>query len=164
MRKLLGAFLLTFALSVASLQATDKVDVQPYNPFKEIKKMQQDMDAIFDRFHKQMLGEELFDKFDSSFTSTPAVDLKDVGDAYQLQADIPGSDENQIKITTEKGMLKIEAKSMKAKEEKGKEFLKKERFVGSYMRMLSLPKDADTDKLKSNYKNGVLEIIIPKKK
>ncbi len=164
MRKILGTFLLVCSLSIASLQATEKRDVQPYNPFEEMKKMQQEMDAIFERFHKRMLSEDLFSKFDSSFASTPAVDLKDVGDAYQLRANIPGSDENQIKVTTEKGMLKIEAKSTKAKEEKGKEFLKKERFVGSYMRMLSMPNDADMDKLKSNYKNGVLEITIPKKK
>ncbi len=164
MKKYLSTVLTALMLTVVSVHATDKGSLSQYNPFEEIQKMQQEMDAIFERFHKKMVGEEFFSKFDSSFPARPAVDLKDVGDAYQLKADIPGSDENEIKITTENGLLKIEAKSAKVKEEKKKDFLKQERFVGSYMRAVSLPKDADTEKLKSDYKDGVLTITIPKKK
>ena len=61
-------------------------------------------------------------------------------------------------------MLSISAASTREKREKGENYLRQERYVGSYMRMLSLPKDADADHLKSEYKNGVLTITIPKKK
>ncbi len=164
MKKYLLTLLTGLMLVSVNANATDKGSVTEYNPFEEMKKMQQEMDAIFEKFHKKMMGEDFFSKFETSFPSTPAVDLKDVGDSYQLKADIPGSDKNEINITTKNGMLKIEAKNSKIKDEKEKDFIKKERFVGSYMRMLSIPSDADTDKLKSEYKNGVLEITIPKKK
>ncbi len=164
MKKYISTLLAALMLTVVSAQAAEKNSLPEYNPFEEIKKMQQEMDTIFDRFQKKMLSEKFFSQFDSTFPATPAVDLKDMGDSYQLKADIPGSDKNEIKITTENGMLKIEAKSAKVKEEKEKDFLKRERFVGSYLRMVSLPKDADAKKLKSHYKDGVLEVSIPKKK
>ena len=166
MKKYLSAILMTLMLGAVGVHASDsdKGQVKEYNPFEEIKKMQEEMDAIFAKFHKNMASEKFFSGFDASFPARPAVDLKEVGDSYQLKADIPGSDKNEIKVTTEDGMLKIEAKSAKVQEEKSKDFLKKERFVGSYMRAVSLPKDADTEKLKSDYKDGVLTITIPKKK
>jgi len=164
MKRYLSAVVVALMLGVVGAHATDKAQPTEYNPFEEIKKMQQEMDAIFERFHQKMQGEEFFSKFDASLPATPAVDLKDMGDTYQLKADIPGSDKSEIKVTTENGMLKIEAKTAKVKEEKSKDFLKKERFVGSYMRVVSLPKDADADKLKSDYKDGVLVVTIPKKK
>lgn len=48
------------------------------------------------------------------------------------------------------------------KESKG--YLKRERFIGSYMRMITLPEDSDAKKFESEYKDGVLKITIPKKK
>lgn len=164
MKKSLLAVIASLMLAVSSSVATEKVPDTGFNPFEEMQKMQQEMDKIFDRFHKKMMSEDSFSKFTSTFPTTPAIDLKDMGKKYQLKADIPGSDENEINITTKDGMLKIEAKTSKAKEEKKRDFLKQERYVGSYMRMLSLPDDADTEQLKSDYKNGVLEIIIPKKR
>ncbi len=164
MKRYIIGVLSVLVLAHASLMADEKAKSVEYNPFKEVQQMQQEMDAVFDKFQKRMLHEKSFSQFDSALPAMPAVDLKDVGDAYQLKADIPGSDKDAIKITTKDGMLKIEAKSEKAKEEKDKDFLKKERFVGSYLRMVSLPKDADATKLKSQYKNGVLEVTIPKKK
>ncbi len=164
MKKLLSTIFIISLLSVANLSATDKPAITEYNPFQELQKMQQEMDKIFEEFHKKMMSEDVFSKFNSTFPTTPAIDLKDEGDVYRLKADIPGSDKNEIKITTKDGVLKIEAKKEKVEKEKKEDFIKKERIIGSYMRMITLPDDADSDKLKSDYKDGVLTITIPKKK
>lgn len=151
-------------LTLSSIGATEKLPNTSFNPFEEMQKMQQEMDRIFDNFNQKMMKDDSFSKFATSFPTTPAVDLKDMGNKYLLKANIPGSDKNEINITTKNRVLKIEANTSKEKEEKRKDFLKQERFVGTYVRMITLPDDADADKLKSDYKNGVLEIIIPKKK
>ncbi len=164
MKRYLVAPLVALLLTVVDAQATQKAVSEVYNPFEEMQKMQQEMDAVFEKFHKRMLNEKFFSQFESALPMTPAVDLKDTGESYEIKADIPGSDKEAIKVTTQDGLLKIEAKSEKSKEQKEKDFLKKERFVGSYLRVVSLPKDADASKLKSDYKNGVLVITIPKKR
>ena len=159
------------AVAVASSSATaDNAISTPnsYNPFEEMRQMQQEMDKIFEKFHQRMTQEDLFKSFPATFPSTPAVDFRDTGDKYLLKADIPGAKESEIHIKTKDGVLTIEAKSIKEKKEEksGKEagFIRHERYEGVYIRSLTLPEDADADKLKSDYKNGVLEITIPKKK
>ena len=160
---------LAFASSGAVADNTiSTTTADSYNPFEEMRQMQQEMDKIFAKFHQRMVQEDLFKSFPSTFPSSPAVDLKERGDSYLLKADIPGAKESEINITTKDGVLTIEAKSIKEKKEeksdKEANFIKHERFEGVYIRSLTLPEDADADKLKSDYKDGVLEITIPKKK
>jgi len=154
---------LTFTAAHATTQSV-KSDATEYNPFEEMCRLQQEMDAVFEKFHQKMMQQKLFSDFSTSFPASPDVDLEDRGDHYLLQADIPGSDKNEINISAKDGVLKIEAKTSKEREEKGDNYLKQERFSGTYARILTLPNDADSDKMSSEYKNGVLSITIPKKK
>lgn len=147
-----------------TLSGANAAEPEPYNPFEDMYKMQQEMDAIFEKFHRKMMHQQMFSDFSTTFPTSPDVDLEDKGDKYLLKADIPGSDKNDISITAKDGVLKIEAKTSKEKEEKGDNYLRRERFSGTYMRALSLPQDANSDKMRSQYKNGVLTITIPKKK
>jgi len=163
MKKSFLSILTILLLSISNISAIEKTPDATFNPFKEIQKMQKEMDRIFNKFHQDMMNEDMFDKFSTKFPVSPAMDLKNVGDKYKLKVDIPGSDKNEINISSKDGVLKIEAKRSKEKKEEKGNFLKQERYESSYMRMITLPKDADTKKLKSSYKNGVLEIVIPKK-
>ena len=163
MKKSIFGILAILLLSVSGISAAQKTPDASFNPFQEMQKVQKEIDRIFNKLHQDMMNEDMFSKFSTKFPVSPALDLKDIGDKYKLKVDIPGSDKNEINISSKDGVLKIEAKrSKEEKEEKGN-FLKQERFESSYMRMITLPKDADTNKLKSSYKNGVLEIVIPKK-
>jgi len=174
MKKLLTIPLLAIAIATSGVIADQTITTGKsaaagsYNPFEEMRKMQEEMDRMFAKFHQRMMQESLFKSFPSTFPSSPAIDLKDKGDHYLLKADIPGSKESEIKVTAKDGVLTIEAKSVKVEqkeeERNDSKFIKHERFEGVYMRSLTLPQDADADKLKSDYKNGVLEITIPKKK
>jgi len=164
MKKRIVSIMLPLVLGASTLMAAGNTTAPAFNPFEEMQKMQQEMDRIFNEFHQKFLQDAQFGHFMDTFTSRPAVDLKDEGDKYVMQADMPGVDEKSIKIEVKDGMLSISAASTREKREKGENYLRQERYVGSYMRMLSLPKDADADHLKSEYKNGVLTITIPKKK
>jgi len=164
MRKIILAMASSLLLAVPSLMATEKTSDMEFNPFEEIREMQKEMDAIFERFHQKMMKEDMFSKFTFSFPSTPAMDLIDKGDHYLIKADIPGVEQKKINIDVEDNVLKIEAETSKDKKEESKGYLKRERFVSSYMRMITLPGDANAKKLENEYKDGVLEITIPKKK
>jgi HSP20 family protein len=136
----------------------------PFDPFVEMQRMQQQMDRIFEQFHQRMRLDSDFAKFDT-FGSRPAVDFEEKGDTYIVKANIPGVDGQDIKVSAENGMLKIEARTEKSEEKKEEgKYLKHERYFGSYTRILSLPADADEGNIKTDYKDGVLTVTIGKKK
>lgn len=164
MRKVILAMVSSLLLTAPHAIAEEQVSNTEFNPFEEIQKMQQEMGKLFERFHQKMMKEDMFSKFTFSFPSTPAMDLVDKEDSYVLKADIPGAEKNKIDITVEDKILKIEAKISKDKKEESEGYLKRERFVSSYMRMVTLPEDANAKKFESEYKDGVLKITIPKKK
>ena len=156
------------ALSFGSVALTADVSLkqndEAFDPFAEMQRMQQEMDRIFEQFHKRMRLDQDFAKFDT-LGSRPAVDFEDKGDHYEVKANIPGVDGQKINVTAENGMLKIEASTEKSEEKKEEgKYIKHERFVGSYTRILSLPADADENSIKTDYKDGVLTVTIAKKK
>ncbi len=164
MKQIISTLVTGLVLATSGTMAAEQVPDTGFNPFEEIREMQKEMDSLFERFHQKMMKEDMFSKFTFSFPSTPAMDLVDKGDNYVLKADIPGAEKNKIDITVEDQVLKIEAETSKDKKEESKGYLKQERFVSSYMRMVTLPEDANTEKFESEYTDGVLKITIPKKK
>jgi HSP20 family protein len=165
MKRKIVTLLTTALLASASLWATEvRTSQNTENPFTEIEKIQKEMDAVFNRLHQHFLSDTTFSGFQGTFIKTPAADIVDKGDHYLIKADIPGADAKSIKVTEKEGMLTIEAKTENEKKEKGENYVRQERFVGAFSKMMTLPKDADASKLKTDYKNGVLEITIPKRK
>lgn len=164
MKQIVSTLLTGLVLATSGVMATEKIPDTAFNPFEEMRKMQKEMDSLFERFHQKMMKEDMFSKFTFSFPSTPAMDLVEKEDNYVLKADIPGAEKDKIDITVKDGVLKIEAEISKDKKEEGKGYLKQERFVSSYMRMITLPEDANAEKFEREYEDGVLKITIPKKK
>jgi len=93
----------------------------------------------------------------------PFVDIFDEKDQIRVKADIPGLDKDQIEITAEEGVLTIKGEKKEEKETKEKDCVRSERYYGSFHRSFTLPAGADTTKVDASYKNGVLEVKIPKK-
>jgi HSP20 family protein len=94
----------------------------------------------------------------------PAVDLLDRKDEVILRADLPGLEQKDIEVTVEAGMLTIRGERKEEKEEKREDYYYAERWAGSFARSVMLPAGVDADKVKATFKNGVLEVHIPKTK
>ena len=92
----------------------------------------------------------------------PTVDIVEQDDSVIVNADMPGMEKDNIKITVDEGVLSIEGSREHATEENGKSFTRNERFMGSFTRSFTLPKWADGSKISADYKNGVLMVTIPK--
>jgi HSP20 family protein len=112
-----------------------------------------------------------FDKFFNSFWEDEqadenvrmmAVDLIEQENKYLVKADLPGFDKQDINISIDKNNLVIEANHSEKKEEKDESYYRCERYSGNYRRTITLTEKCEADKIKANFKNGVLDIEIPK--
>jgi HSP20 family protein len=93
----------------------------------------------------------------------PAVDIKEDAERFIIQADIPGVKPEAIEVSMEAGVLTVKGeKKSEAKTEK-EGYKRVERSYGSFYRRFSLPDSANGEAINATCKNGVLEIVIPKR-
>lgn len=93
---------------------------------------------------------------------TPAVDVKEEDNRYVLHADLPGVEPKDIDITLEQGVLTIRGRRELTTTEDEPGYRRVERVAGSFFRRFTLPDTADAEKISAEYRNGVLELVIPK--
>ncbi len=96
-------------------------------------------------------------------TNLPSVDVREEEDKYILEADLPGLNEKEIDVKTEKGLLTVSSRKDEKKEEKKGEYLIRERRSSSFSRSFRLPEDVDKEKIEASYRNGVLTLELPKR-
>ncbi|MFP4521378.1 MAG: Hsp20/alpha crystallin family protein [Fibrobacterota bacterium] len=100
---------------------------------------------------------------DISESLWPAVDVVEKKDRYILKADIPGMEKEDIRVNVDDNRVTVTGeKKQEEKNEEEDSFFHFERSYGSFSRSFILPSGADKQKIDAEYKNGVLEIIIPK--
>ena len=110
-----------------------------------------------------------FDEMERAFfgSQQPTVlsfrtDVTDTGEAYKLEAELPGFKKDDIKIDIENDCLTISAERHENKEEKKPNFVKRERLYGSYSRSFDVS-GIDVDKISAAYTDGILTLELPKK-
>lgn len=133
------------------------------DPFKEIKKMQEQMQKSFGQFNSIFANDPFFKDAFSHMGISPLSDLRDSGKEYIIEIDMPGVVEQNINIKTENKKISISANIDKRKDENNTNYIYKERFTRRFERSFILPNDADEDKIKTSYENGMLKVVIPKK-
>lgn len=93
----------------------------------------------------------------------PAVDISETENDVVLKADVPGVKLDDLDIRLENGTLTVKGERKFEKEEKDKGFHRIERGYGAFSRAFTLPETLDAEKVKADYKDGVLTITIAKK-
>lgn len=94
---------------------------------------------------------------------TPAVDIFETENDLVLKADIPDVDPKNVGIQLENGTLTLKGERKFEQQQNGKGFHRIERSYGTFVRAFGLPDTVEADKVKADYKNGVLTITLPKK-
>jgi HSP20 family protein len=92
----------------------------------------------------------------------PAIDVQQTDKEYTLKADLPGVEKKDISVQVRDNILTVSGERKSEKEEKGKNYLRREHSYGSFSRSLSLPNDVKTSEIKAAYKDGVLSLKIPR--
>jgi HSP20 family protein len=126
-----------------------------WNPFTELDAIQQRLNRLFLE-RGTGAGETSFADF------MPAVDIEETEAEFIVKADLPDVKKEEIKIHVQDGVLAIEGERRHEKEEKGKKFHKIEREYGRFVRRFALPTEVDGDKVRAEFKHGVLSVVLPK--
>ena len=92
----------------------------------------------------------------------PDIEVKEEPNHYLVKADLPGIKKDEIDISVTGNLLTLKGQRREESENKAKDYLYSERIYGSFTRTLSLPTEVDADKIKAEYKDGVLQLTIPK--
>ena len=127
-----------------------------WNPAKDLLDLQKELNKVFGEFFSRSPMEL------GSFEWAPAVDIIENDNEFVVKAELPGITQDDIKVSLSNDVLTIKGEKKQEKEEKGKNFHRIERSYGSFHRSFSLPSKVQADKVKAVYKNGVLEITLPK--
>lgn len=125
--------------------------------------------SLFDSLFNNTM-DNVFDGYSYRTTMVPKVDVKETKDSYSLDMELPGRTENDVDIEIDRNTLTIASKKEEVKEENKKEkdgskekWLIKERRYSSFSRSFQLPEDVDSEGVKASFKNGILNIVMPRK-
>ena len=128
------------------------MEITKWEPFREISDLRRRFDNLFDSWlGKEGKGEWL-----------PAIDLSETPDEVIVKADIPGVEQKDLSVTLSGENLIIKGERKSETEEKTKHSHRIERRYGAFERMIKMPVAVDAGKIKAEYKNGVLEVHLPK--
>ena len=129
-----------------------------WDPFRELESMQSRLNRLFGDAPFQRKGEDGM----SLSGWSPAVDVQETDTEYVIKADLPDVKKEDVKVELLDGALTIEGERQQEKEEKGKKFHKIEREYGKFLRRFALPNEVDASKVQADFKNGVLNVHLPK--
>jgi HSP20 family protein len=107
-------------------------------------------------------GFDFDDLFDFFNFQPVKVDMKETENEYIVEADLPGYDKNGIEIRYEDNLLTISAEQNEITEEKGDNYIHRERRRGSFSRSIPVPENVNGDAIKASFNNGVLRVTLPK--
>jgi HSP20 family protein len=130
-----------------------------WDPFRELEEMSDRLNRVFARpALRTTNGKENLTVADWM----PTVDISETEGEYLIQAELPEVKKEDVKVTVENGVLTLQGERRQEKEEKGKKFHRVERSYGSFIRSFTLPESVDDSGVKAEYKDGVLNLHLPK--
>ncbi len=134
-------------------------------PFEDFDRMMQKFQREFDDFWAMppWRMRRAFRMMPWRTMAIPSVDVEDQGKDYRVAADLPGYNKEDVNIEVTDDSLVIEAKKSQAQEDKQKNYVRKERMAQTFYRRVELPEKVVSDDAKASLKDGILEIILPKK-
>ena len=129
-----------------------------WDPFRELEEMSDRLNRVFTRPTVRTNGKEQLTVADWM----PIVDISETDGEYLIKAELPEVKKEDVKVTVENGVLTLQGERRQEKEEKGKKYHRVERSYGSFVRSFTLPESIDESGVKAEYKDGVLNLHLPK--
>ena len=139
--------------------------VVPRRASSELSRWEPDMDRMFEDFlgrRRWPFWPERWRPAAGMKMTPPAVDLYEEKDEIVVKAELPGMEKDNIEVNLSDNRLTIKGEKKQEEEVKKEGYYRSERSYGSFVRSLELPREVQTDKVKAAFKNGILEIRLPK--
>jgi HSP20 family protein len=109
-----------------------------------------------------LFDDDFFSGLTSRVSSMPAVNIREDERNYFLDLAIPGIDKKDLKIDINEDVLTISSEKKSENEEERDGYKRKEFSYSSFCRSFYIPENANKEKIEANYKDGVLNVILPK--
>jgi HSP20 family protein len=133
-----------------------------WSPIRELEDMRRNLDKLFGEFIEPAARPHLIQKGETG-SMMPSIDVFERNGEIVIKTDLPGVEKEKIDLTITKDTLTVRAETHREEEIKRENYMVQERSSGTYIRTVQLPQDLDAAKAKASFKNGVLEIVFPKK-
>ena len=130
-----------------------------WDPFSDLFDMRREVDRLFASF----FGGTPAAVAPTGGVWAPAVDIHETKDSFVVKAELPGMKQEDIQITIVENTLTLKGERRQENEVRNGGYTRIEGAYGTFQRALALPLVVDPDKVKAKYKDGVLEIELPKK-
>jgi HSP20 family protein len=130
-----------------------------WDPFRELEEVSEKLNRLFSRPSvRRDSGQEAMTVADW----IPTVDISETEAEFLIKAELPEVKKEDVKITLQQGVLTIQGERAQEKEERGKRYHRVERTYGTFARSFTLPEYVDDTKVKAEFKDGVLNLHVPK--
>jgi HSP20 family protein len=137
--------------------------IQRWDPLRELVDLQERMKQLFAEALSRSGGAE-GEPAASADGFRPPIDLFEEGDRYVLRADLPGVSARDLDIQVENGVLVVRGER-KVDANVGREsYLRVERPHGKFSAQVTLPPSVDVRSIRALHRNGVIEIVLPKRR
>ncbi len=128
----------------------------------DIVRLSNRIDRMIDRLFGHWLDRWLEMAPELELEHVPPLDLAETDDSYIARVEIPGVRKDDIEVTLRGRRLIIRGKKQREEREEGEGLIRVERYHGEFRRIVTLPSEVDADNASATYKDGVLEIRLPK--
>jgi HSP20 family protein len=134
------------------------VAIVKYNPFRELRTMQEQMNRMLDMAWNREFGEDL-----KEGVWQPPVDIYEDEASVVIKAEIPDVDQKDIEVKIEDNTLTLRGERKHSSEIRKENYYRVERCFGQFQRSFSLPHSIDQERIEASCDKGVLTIVLPKK-
>ena len=129
-----------------------------WDPFRDLNMLQDRMNRMFDDAGRTWRTDEPA----ATTTWSPAVDIFETEGEIVVKAELPGMERKDIVLNLENNVLTVRGERRFAKETKDDNYHRIERSYGTFSRSFSIPATVDEEKIRADYRDGVLKIVLPK--
>ena len=146
-------------------KAKETRELAPWRPFSDLTRWERDMERMMDDFFDRRMRPwwpERWLRTEEMMTHAPAMDIFQDKDDIVVKAELPGMEKDDIEVNLTDHTVTIKGEEKQEKEIKKEHYYRSERSYGGFVRTLQLPADVQADKIKASFKNGVLEVRLPK--
>jgi len=123
---------------------------------RELTRRYSDIYELMDRFFSRTP----FSEFHTEWT--PSIDISETDGEITVRAELPGMDSEDLDVNVAGDLLSIKGEKKKEEEKKDKGYYVSESYFGSFQRNIRLPAEVQSDKVQAKFKDGVLNITLPK--
>lgn len=139
---------------------TEERKKRPLSFNNPLSKIHNEMNRMFNELVTE--EDEFWSNGRASDSFAPKSDIIETKNEYKVFMDMPGIEEKEVEVSMDNGVLQVSGKKEHSEEIKNAQMHTTERSYGSFTKRMELPKNILEDKIEANFKNGVLEILLPK--